>query len=130
MPHSDYEEFLEGLNANGVRYLIAGGHAVAHHARPRATEDIDIFHEGPQDSAERILEAIMKFSGGADIGFTVADLVDPKIIVQLGVAPVRIDLLSSLSGIVGFEDAWRRRVDAKFGNVDSHYISLDAPIQS
>jgi len=130
MAHRDYEEFLERLDANRVNYLIVGAHAVAHHARPRATKDIDIFHDGSPDSARRILKAIREFFGGADLGFSVDDLVDPDIIVQLGVAPVRIDLLSSLSGITSFREAWLNRVDAKYGVVDSHYLSLDDLIRA
>ncbi|NOZ22315.1 MAG: hypothetical protein GXP25_14645 [Planctomycetes bacterium] len=130
MAPSDYEEFLESLDANGVKYLIAGAHAVAHYARPRATKDLDIFHEGARDSAKRILKAIKDFFGGAELGFTVDDLTDPEVIVQLGVAPVRIDLLSSLSGITSFKAAWGRRVNAKYGPVDAHYLSLDDLIKS
>jgi predicted nucleotidyltransferase len=130
MAQSDYEEFLESLDANGVKYLIAGAHAVAHHARPRATKDLDIFHEGTADSAKRILKAIKDFFGGAELGFTVEDLTDPEVIVQLGVAPVRIDLLSNLSGIASFKAAWGRRVNAKYGSADVHYLSLDDLIKS
>ncbi|MEW6356737.1 MAG: nucleotidyltransferase [Planctomycetota bacterium] len=130
MAPSDYEEFLESLNANGVRYLIVGAHAVAHHARPRATKDLDIFHDGSPDAARRILTAIKEFFGGADLGFSVDDLTDPNVIVQLGVAPVRIDLLSSLSGVPDFEEAWNRRADAKYAHVETQYLSLDDLIRS
>lgn len=125
MAHSDYEESLERLDANGVRYLIVGAHALGYHARPRATEDLDVFHEGSLDSAERILKAMREFLGGATLDFSVDDLIDPDIIAQLGVAPVRIDLLSSLAGIGSFDKAWASRVDTKFGRVDAHYLSLD-----
>ena len=52
MPSQDYEEFIAALNAHGVRYLVVGAHAVAFHARPRATRDLDILHpgEGPEGS--------------------------------------------------------------------------------
>ena len=52
MPSQDYEEFIAALNAHGVRYRVVGAHAVAFHARPRATRDLDILHpgEGPEGS--------------------------------------------------------------------------------
>jgi len=126
----DYEEFIELLNGNGVRYMIADPHAVAFHARPRATKDLDIFHDPSPDAAERILSSIRHFFAGADIDLTVADLIDPDTIIQLGVAPVRIDLLSSLAGIPSFETAWANRVDAFYGDVRAHYLSLDDLIRA
>lgn len=125
MRYRDFEEFLESCNAHGVRYLVVGAHAVAFHARPRATKDLDVYVEPTEDNAERLLAAIRDFFGGADLGFTVDDITDLDTILQLGVAPVRIDLLSSLTGIGSFEEAWRQRVDARYGSVDTHYISLD-----
>jgi predicted nucleotidyltransferase len=97
MPSRDYEELLESFNARGVRYLVIGAHAVAFHARPRATKDLDLFIEPSVENAEKILAAIRDFFGGEDLGFTVQDLTAPGLIVQLGVAPARIDLLSRLA---------------------------------
>jgi predicted nucleotidyltransferase len=128
MKSRDYEEFVESLNKNDVRYLIIGAHAVAFHARPRATKDLDIFIEPAPDNAERVLAAIQDFLG-SDLGLKVEDLTIPGRIVQLGVAPSRIDLLSRLAGTRDFTSVWASRVDAKFGDVDAHYLSLDDLIQ-
>lgn len=125
MRYRDFEEFLASCNAHGVRYLVVGAHAVAFHSHPRATKDLDLYVEPTAENAERLLAAIRDFFGGTDLGFTVDDLADPDTILQLGVAPVRIDLLSSLDGIENFEQAWHRRADARYGPVDAHYISLD-----
>jgi predicted nucleotidyltransferase len=128
MKSRDYEEFVESLNASGARYLIIGAHAVAFHARPRATKDFDVFIESTPDNVERVLVAIRDFLG-SDLGLTAEDLMTPGRIVQLGVAPTRIDLLSRLAGRREFASAWESRVDAKFGDVDAHYLSLDDLIQ-
>lgn len=128
MRSRDYEEFLASLNANGVRYLIVGAHAVALHARPRATKDLDIFIEPTSDNADRVLTAIRDFLG-SDLGLKLKDLTTPGRFVQLGVAPTRIDLLSRLASRRDFAAAWDFRVDAKFGEVDAHYLSLDDLIQ-
>ena len=129
MSSRDYEEFLASLNAHGVRYLLVGAHAVAHHARPRATKDLDVYVEPTAENAERVIDAVREFFDGADIGITAGDLTAPERVVQLGVAPARIDLLSSLSSIRDFGAAWERRVDARFGGVDTHYIGLDDLIE-
>ena len=124
MRSRDYEEFVESLNASGAKYLIVGAHAVAFHARPRATKDFDIYIEPTSDNAERVLTAIRSFLG-SDLGLTTTDLITPGNIIQLGVAPSRIDVLSRLSGIHDFQAAWEARVAAKFGEVDAHFLCLD-----
>ena len=115
MPSQDCEEFIAALNAHGVRYLVIGAHAVAFHARPRATKDLEVLLEPTAENARRALAALRDFFGGADLGHTVEDLLDPQWIVQLGVAPVRIDFLSEIPGFFSFEAAWKNRVDAQFG---------------
>ena len=128
MASRDYEEFIEFLNESGARYLIVGAHAVAFYARPRATKDLDLFIEPTPDNASRVLEAIRTFLD-SDLGLTIADLTTPGRIVQLSVAPARIDLLSRLAGNRDFDVAWNARVDAKFGDVDAHYLSLSDLIE-
>lgn len=127
MGHPDYEEFLAAFNAHRVRYLIGGAHAVALYARPRATKDIDLFLDPTPANAARAVRAVRDFFGGtAPPGCSAArDLLEPGVFVQLGVAPVRIDLLTSFGGVASFGKAWRRRVDARYGAVDAHYLSLE-----
>jgi hypothetical protein len=86
MPSQDYEEFIAALNAHGVRYLVIGAHAVAFHARPRATKDLDILLEPTAENARRALTALREFFGGVDLGYTVDDLINPQWSVQLGIA--------------------------------------------
>lgn len=129
MRSRDYEEFIEFLNRIGARYLVVGAHAVAFHARPRATKDLDLLLEASAENAARVLEVIRLFLG-TDLGIRVEDLTTPGRIIQLGVAPARIDLLSRIAGVMDFEVAWERRVDASFGDVPAHYLSLDDLIQA
>jgi len=126
----DYEEFIAALNAHGVRYLVVGAHAVALHARPRATKDLDVWLDPTPENAQRALAALRSFFGGADLGYTVADLTDRRWIIQLGVAPVRIDLIAQLSGCASFETAWANRVEATFGPVKAYYLGLDDLIRA
>ena len=64
MPSQDYEEFIAALNDHGVRYLVIGAHAVAFHARPRATKDLDILLDPTPGNAGRALAALRDFLGG------------------------------------------------------------------
>jgi hypothetical protein len=125
MASRDYEEFIDALNVRGVKYLIVGAHAVAFHAQPRATKDLDILVEATPENAARVLEAMSDFFGGADLGYVEEDLLDADWIVQLGVAPIRIDLHAGLDGLDHFDHAWSRRIDAPFGTVSTHYLSLE-----
>lgn len=125
MRFRDYEEFIASLNASGARYLIAGSHALAFHATPRATKDLDVYIDPDAENAARVLAALRSFFGGSGLGYRVEDLTNPDRIIQLGVAPVRIDLLASLDGVASFAEAWQRRIDAAYGPVPAHYLGLD-----
>src|SRR5512136_2622555 len=125
MASRDYEEFIAALNAHGVRYLVIGAHAVAFHARPRATKDLDILIAPTRANAQKTLDALRDFFGGADLHYTIEDVMDPDCILQLGVAPVRIDLLSAIPGCPDFSAVWKQRVQARFGGVPTQYIGLE-----
>ena len=77
-----------------------------------------------------MLAALREFFGGAELGYSEDDVIDPQWIIQLGVAPVRIDLMSEIPGFGGFDTAWRKRVDATFGSVPAHYIGLNELIEA
>lgn len=121
----DFEELLESLNAAGVRYLIGGAHALALHARPRATKDLDVFVEPTKANAARFIVALRAFFGTEPPSYiTEAALLAPDVIIQLGVAPVRVDILSAFATMT-FPQAWRGRVDAAFGTVPAHYLGRE-----
>lgn len=106
-PSSDFEELLAYFNARSARAIIVGGHALAFHGRPRFTKDLDVFVEASADNAARVLDALRNFGFG-DAGLTLADFSTPGPIVQLGVPPNRIDLLTTIDGVT-FEEAWAGR---------------------
>ena len=116
----DFEELFAYLNARGVKALIVGGHALAFHAKPRFTKDIDILVEPSQTNAAALLLALADF-GFSSLELGVEDFSTPGNIVQLGFPPNRVDLLTAISG-VDFATAWRSRVAGKFGSQDVFYI--------
>ena len=121
--HKDLKEFVELLNTLDVHFVIVGAFALAHHGYPRYTGDIDLFVENSTENAERILDALRQF-GFADIGLTKEDFVAKDQVVQLGVAPNRIDILTFLSG-VSFEEAWASREWGEIGGLRVPFISRD-----
>lgn len=119
----DFKDLLELFNAHQVEYMIVGGYALAFHGAPRYTGDIDIFVKPTLENARRILTALDEFGFGS-LGLTVEDFERPDNIVQLGVPPVRIDLITSITG-VSWEDALSDCVDGKYGELPVKYIGLN-----
>jgi len=117
----DLREFIELLNAHNVHFVIVGAFALAHHGHARYTSDIDFFIEKSSENAERILRVLRDF-GFADIGVTQEDLAQKDQVVQLGVAPNRVDLLTVLSG-VSFQEAWESREIGEIGELKVPFIS-------
>ena len=114
---SDYTELLSILNAHRVKYLVIGAYAVAIHAQPRATKDLDILVEADPQNAKAVFAALAEF--GAPLqGLTSADFAEPGPFFRMGREPVGVDILTAIPG-VDFEAAWERRVedviDAKTG---------------
>ena len=124
----DYEEFLGLLNKHSVRYCIIGSHALAFHARPRYTKDIDILVEASLDNAERILSALNEFGFGS-LKLGVEDFSSKGNIIQLGYEPVRIDIITSLKSL-DFSDIWQNRVQGSYGNQTVNFIDRRNLIKS
>lgn len=117
----DFKEFIESLNKNSVRYLIVGSFALSYYAEPRYTKDIDFLVDSTPSNGDRLMTAIRGF-GLSDIELDSRDFLEPDQVIQLGIAPLRIDLLTSLKGIP-FADAWDRRTIGKYGDIPAFYIS-------
>ncbi|HNX34978.1 MAG TPA: hypothetical protein PKM57_10145 [Kiritimatiellia bacterium] len=94
----DFREFLELFNAKGVEYMIVGSYALAYYGAPRYTGDIDLFVRRSEVNAQRIICALNEF-GFTFPNLTWNDFVKDDTVIQLGVPPVRIDILTFLSGM-------------------------------
>ena len=103
----DFNEFVELFVANGVRFLIVGGYALAAHGYPRATDDFDAWVWANSENAEKIIECLAEFGFGS-LNLTTDDFTTLDRVVQLGYPPYRIDIITSISG-VEFENAWANR---------------------
>jgi hypothetical protein len=118
----DLKEFVELLNAFDVRFVIVGAFAVGYHGHPRYTSDIDIFVDKSAENAELLLKAIHEFGFG-DIGLSKEDFMRKDQLIQLGVAPNRIDMMT-LSG-VSFDEAWSSREFGELGGITLPFISRE-----
>ncbi len=124
----DFAALLRALSEARARFLVVGAYALALHARPRATGDLDLWVEASPENAARVHAALIAF--GAPLqDLSVEDLSQPDLVYQIGVVPRRIDLLTSLTGIQ-FADAWESRVESDLGDVRCAFIGKDALIRN
>ena len=107
-----------------------GAYAPAFHAKPHATKDLDVYVDPSPANAKRLRAALADFFGGAPPGYADSDLLDPESVLQLGVAPVRIDVLGRVSGVESFSSAWQGRCEGSLGSVEAHYLGLDDLVRS
>ncbi|MEA2238924.1 MAG: hypothetical protein QOC81_3648 [Thermoanaerobaculia bacterium] len=126
-PSGDFTDFLAALVQHEVKALIIGAFAVAFHAKPRFTKDLDVFVEAMPENAARLIKAVDAFGFG-ELQLTTEDFV-PGRVTQLGFPPHRIDLVTSIDGVT-FEEAWASRVAGKYGDVDVFYIGRDALVRN
>jgi hypothetical protein len=124
----DFEEFIELLNKHKVEYLIVGAYALALYSKPRNTGDIDIFINSSEKNASLMLKVLNDF-GMPNIGVTEDDFMFKGRIIQLGVSPIRIDIMNQIDG-VNFEEAFKRLQKVKFGNTVANFISKYDLIQN
>jgi len=126
--NKDWREFLELLNSRGVDYVIVGAQSLAFHGRPRYTGDLDILIRPTPENARRLLGLLTQF-GFEQSEFKETDFVEPDQMIQLGRAPNRIDLLTSLSGVT-IDEAFGTRVSAVIDGIPVFTLGRDALIQN
>jgi hypothetical protein len=115
----DFEDMLQFLNKHKVRYLIIGGLAFIYHAKPRYTKDMDLWIDPEPENVERANHALAEFGSPF--------LIDPKNIkeiLQLGIAPDRIDFMLDVGGLK-FNAAWEKRIEGGYGHVNANWIDID-----
>ena len=122
----DWRAFIESLNSHGVEYVVVCAVALAHHGFPRYTGDLDVLVRNSRDNTQR-LEAALAGFGFVALGLKAADFADSYRVIQLGVPPNRIDLLTSLTGVT-FDQAWAGRVEAVVGETRVNFIGREALI--
>ena len=117
----DFKELLLDFNARNVEYLVVGAHALAAHGHVRATKDLDVWVRPDQANAARVIQALDDF-GAPLADLTIDDLTKPGTIFQIGLPPLRIDIITHIDG-VDFFDAWRDRLQIMFDGAPVNVIS-------
>jgi predicted nucleotidyltransferase len=119
--NSDFKELLSILNGKGVKYLVIGGYAFIKYAEPRYTKDLDLWVLADSQNADAIFSALRAF-GAPLTNLTPDDFAKEGYFYQMGVPPVRVDILMSIPGL-SFDEAWKKREEVNFDGVQLPFIS-------
>jgi predicted nucleotidyltransferase len=120
---SNFLEFIDCLNRNKANYVLVGGYAVIINGHSRTTQDLDLFIRRTEENVQKVLKAIDDFGFGS-IGFTSEDLMDESTIVQMGVPPLRIDILSAIPG-VSFDEVINQSKDYEESGIVMKVIHIN-----
>lgn len=129
-PNVDFHDMLRTLLDYDVRFLVVGAHALAAHGIPRATQDLDVWIEPTASNAARTWRALVAFGAPLEeLAIRDSDFSRRDVVVQVGLPPNRVDILTSVTG-VRFEDAWPTRAEGMVEGVRVPVLGRDALVQN
>ena len=117
----DFKELLVLLNKHAVEFIVVGAHALAFHGAPRYTGDLDVYVRPTLGNARKTMNALRDFGFGG-VGLSEDDFAAPGKVVQLGYPPVRIDILTSISG-VNWDEVSIDAISGAYGDIPARFIS-------
>ena len=120
--HPDFKDFLRLLNSHSVRYLLVGGYAVGYHGYPRATGDMDIWIEMSESNSKNVASAFRDF-GMPDEAISESLFLEKNKVIRMGVPPVRLEVITSASGVT-FNECYFNREVIEIDGILINFISL------
>jgi hypothetical protein len=124
--NKDFLDMLASLLEEGARFIVVGAHAMAAHGVPRATGDLDIWIEPVRVNVSRVWRALKRFGAPVEsLGVSKDDLLSPDMVIQIGLPPRRIDILTGITG-VEFADAWEKKLLHRVGSLDIPFLGREA----
>ena len=123
----DFDEFIECLTVHGVEFVIVGAYALAFHGAPRFTGDLDVLFHPSTANATRLLEAIRAF--GFPVDMRAEDLMEPRQMLEMGLPPVQLHVMSAISGVT-WEEAAREAVHGRLGRHDVAFLGRDTLVRN
>ncbi len=128
--NEDFLDLLRCLLEAGARFLVVGAHALAVHGVPRATGDLDVWIDRDGANVDRVWAAVLRFGAPVEaLGITRRDLETPGVVVQIGLPPRRIDLITEITG-VDFEEAWGARVSHRVGTLEVPFLGREQLVRN
>lgn len=128
--NEDFRDILTAFVEERVRFLVVGAYAMAVHGVPRATGDLDLWIDLDEENARRAWRALDAFGAPAEaLGVTLADLSKPGIVIQIGLPPRRIDVMTGITGVT-FDEAWDDRTVHAMAGVEVPFLGRRSLIQN
>ncbi|MFQ5744123.1 MAG: hypothetical protein ACE5HV_11105 [Acidobacteriota bacterium] len=128
--NEDFQDILATLLEAGARFLVVGAHAMAVHGVPRATGDLDIWIEPTADNVEQVWSALVRFGAPVEsLGISLQDFLKPGSVIQIGVPPRRIDILTDITG-VDFKSAWESRAVHSVEDLRVPFVGRETLVQN
>lgn len=124
----DFKDLFAALSEQGAEFLVVGGHAVMLYTEPRFTKDMDVWVRPTRENAERVFRALGRF-GAPLTEVSIEDFAAEGTIFQIGIAPNRVDILTSVEGL-DFEAAWAARTESTYGGVPIGVLGADDLIRN
>ncbi len=125
--NQEYRDMIEIFNEQGVKYLVVGAYAMSTFGYSRSTYDIDLWIEKQKENVQKVLMAFEEF--GLPFEISEEDLTKNNSIIQIGVAPIRIDILTDIDG-VNFDEAYKKKIEHNFGELVASVINIDDIIKN
>jgi predicted nucleotidyltransferase len=119
--NSDFSDLLQIFNANHVKYMVIGGYAVVQYAEPRFTKDLDVWISTETSNAEAVFKSLREFGAPLE-EMSVKDFAEDGFFFQMGIAPIRVDILMGIPGCK-FDECWQRRNEVDFDGLPVYFIS-------
>jgi len=126
--NDDYKDILSAFANAEVEYLLVGAYALAAHGHPRSTGDIDLWVRPTLENAERVIKALRQF-GAPTQNISRSDFSKPQMILQIGVSPRRIDIITDIEAVT-FHDAWPNRLQITVYGMSVPVIGKDDLIRN
>lgn len=119
----DFKEFLRLLNSHGVEYLLVGGYVVGYHGYPRTTNDMDVWVAVSPENADKLVTVFQEF-GFSQGSVDSSAFLDEKRVIRMGVPPVCIDVITTVSGLE-FTSCYAQRVVDDVDGITVNLLSLE-----
>jgi hypothetical protein len=123
----DYQDIIELFNINEVKYLVAGAYSMAVFGYARSTYDIDLWIAKDDENISKVIQSLEEF--GVPFEINKNDLQKPNNVIQIGIIPNRIDILTDIDGVI-FEDAWTNRQVKNFGDIKANILDINDIIKN
>jgi hypothetical protein len=123
--NQDFLDLLRALLETDAQFMVVGAHAMAVHGVPRATGDLDVWISPDPENVDRVWQSLLKFGAPIEgLDLSRSDLETPETVVQIGLPPRRIDLMTTLTGL-DFEASWVNRIVHRVGSLAIPFLGRE-----